>query len=449
MIGQTINLIIKLKKLTAQGFVSTISNLLFQIINDPKVLTRRLTTLFSFGCFVLATYYTITQVVRFLQNKDTSTITHKTFNEMPENRYPTFSICFKGKEIYWNIESFLFERSGMTSAQYVDFLKGVGWQYEYDEVSRLYKKVYHNDSAFTSIQKRNVQDNLLYKLDIIVGTYFFARDHVGKAALNEMGIPFYVGHRSPDEICLTRNSMDEFRSTRLYDEVWLNQSILNIGNQRNLKAKIIFHYPGQLVKDIEKPAYQVLLKEIKSTKTVFEQAIRQVSVFKNRPDSNLPCYDGDLSDDARFRHEAIRTVDCMPSYWKDLDVGGIEKELCQSKDQLKLLYDTTSSYKRVASTYDFSCIGMDTLVTNSKTLRKAAQHITFRINYMDDSYQETENFRDFNFESFFSSLGGFIGIFLGYSMLQIPELLSSIRSVEKRGTCFAFKGKISLIPKDL
>ena len=411
------------------------------MIKDRKVLAQRFTTLFSFGCFVLATYYTITQVVRYLQNNDTSTITHKTFNEIPENRYPSFSICLKGKEIYWKTESILFERYGVTSEQYADMLKGVGWQNKYDEMSRLYKKVYLNDSTYSTILMTNIPGIFLQQNDIIVGTEFLTRDHFGKEGFNKENMPFYIGHRTPDELCLTRKSTDELRSIRIHDEVRLNRSILDIGNQRNLKAKIIFHYPGQLVKNMEKPAYQVMLKEIKNTKTVFEEAVRQISVFKNRPDSNLPCYDGDLSDDVRFRREAIRMVGCIPKYWKDLDFGAIERELCQSRNEFKRLQEMISSYKKVSTMYDPSCISMDTLATHSNTLRQAAQHITFRVSYMDDSYQETENTRDFNFESFFSSLGGFIGIFLGTSMLQIPELLNDIPSISKKLKLSKITGK--------
>ena len=38
-------------------------------------------------------------------------------------------------------------------------------------------------------------------------------------------------------------------------------------------------------------------------------------------------------------------------------------------------------------------------------------------------YEEIEYSKDFGSESFISNLGGFIGIFLGYSMMQLPELL--------------------------
>ena len=46
--------------------------------------------------------------------------------------------------------------------------------------------------------------------------------------------------------------------------------------------------------------------------------------------------------------------------------------------------------------------------------------------YKEKYYQEIENVRDFGFETFWSSVGGFVGIFLGYSMLQFPELISNI-----------------------
>ena len=48
--------------------------------------------------------------------------------------------------------------------------------------------------------------------------------------------------------------------------------------------------------------------------------------------------------------------------------------------------------------------------------------------YAAKSYQEIRNREDFGFESFWSSVGGFIGIFMGYSLLQIPELLKHLPS---------------------
>ena len=40
-----------------------------------------------------------------------------------------------------------------------------------------------------------------------------------------------------------------------------------------------------------------------------------------------------------------------------------------------------------------------------------------------ETFQEIQNVRDFGIESMWSGSGGFIGIFLGYSLLQVPDIL--------------------------
>ena len=40
----------------------------------------------------------------------------------------------------------------------------------------------------------------------------------------------------------------------------------------------------------------------------------------------------------------------------------------------------------------------------------------------NEMYQEIDNVRYFTLESCWSAIGGFVGIFVGYSLLQLPEL---------------------------
>ena len=121
----------------------------------------------------------------------------------------------------------------------------------------------------------------------------------------------------------------------------------------------------------------------------------------------------------------IKKVGCVPIYWKDLDVNAnADVGICDSREKFAMLKAMISSFKGVSG--GRSCTNMDILVINSKPENQGRKHITIRVSYLENTYQETENIQDFTFETFFSSLGGFIGIFLGYSMLQIPELLSDI-----------------------
>ena len=45
------------------------------------------------------------------------------------------------------------------------------------------------------------------------------------------------------------------------------------------------------------------------------------------------------------------------------------------------------------------------------------------VNYLEEMYQEIVNHRDFDMEMLGSSVGGFVGMFLGYSLWQCPEMI--------------------------
>ena len=406
-------------------------------MNDPQVLLDRGKTVFSFGCFTLATYYGITQVVRFIENKDSSIVSQKHFNYEPQNIYPTFSICMKGENIYSINEHILLEKTEQNLLQYVDLLEGnEGYRYKYDETNHTCERESVNASSIFKLNNYSILSP--NPSDIIIGTHFIARNDsqnthygYGKEIANLRKVPFHIGHRIPDETCFTRDSSDELGLIRVYDEVLLSQKLLVPENNHNVEVKIIFHHPGQLIERIKEPFHQFKLNEISSRNMFWEGKITQVSVLKNRPRSKTPCYTGDTSDDTRIRQESIKKVGCAPIYWKDLDfLVNNDEVICDSRESLATLKAMISSFNGISD--GRSCTNMDTLVIHSKAVRTDDQHITIKVSYSGNTYQETENVQDFTFETFFASLGGFIGIFLGYSMLQVPELLNSVPSCAKK-----------------
>ena len=75
---------------------------------------------------------------------------------------------------------------------------------------------------------------------------------------------------------------------------------------------------------------------------------------------------------------------------------------------------------------------MGVMVMYNRNLDQSYKKFLINFRYPEENYQEIENVRDFGFESFWSAVGGFIGIFMGYSMLQIPELLSILPPLFRR-----------------
>ena len=107
---------------------------------NPETLIRRSRFVFVLSCIFMGAYMTVTQSVEFLENRDSSIISYHHFNQDPSDQYPTFSICLRGKDIYWETEELLYDKAGVTSAEYVEILKGNGFQYATNENTYLTEK---------------------------------------------------------------------------------------------------------------------------------------------------------------------------------------------------------------------------------------------------------------------------------------------------------------------
>ena len=59
------------------------------------------------------------------------------------------------------------------------------------------------------------------------------------------------------------------------------------------------------------------------------------------------------------------------------------------------------------------------------------QELLLKIPYKTDEYEKITNKRLFNSESLFSQVGGLIGIILGVSFLQIPDILNGSLEILK------------------
>ena len=155
--------------------------------------------------------------------------------------------------------------------------------------------------------------------------------------------------------------------------------------------------------------------------------ISHITTLRKRPDSNIPCNNMAEDDDRKFQAQIINFIGCVPLYWDYIKTQHTGIDNCRSTKDVKRANHFIHNYQDVLSSYDPPCTEMTTLVEVTKDEIPFKQKGQIRVTYIDKTYQEIENVQDFSFETFWSSLGGFIGIFLGYSVLQIPELLAEVR----------------------
>ena len=67
---------------------------------------------------------------------------------------------------------------------------------------------------------------------------------------------------------------------------------------------------------------------------------------------------------------------------------------------------------------------MTPISTNRRISDEFGTKLDITISYATETFEEITNVRDFDIESLWSSAGGFIGLFLGYSLVQVSEILN-------------------------
>ena len=62
-----------------------------------RAIGHRTIVAFKLMCVVLSIYMVLNQIERYSRNEDMSQITLRKFNQRPEDKYPTFTFCFKSE----------------------------------------------------------------------------------------------------------------------------------------------------------------------------------------------------------------------------------------------------------------------------------------------------------------------------------------------------------------
>ena len=399
-----------------------------QMITDPKLLLHRSKDIFQILCFLLASYMTILLIGRYLENRDATSITFKKYNINPQDKYPTFSVCFEGPEFHFYHDLALFDGFGIIPKQYEQMLRGeTVLRYEYNYTSRLYRKTAVKiDNASDS----SISDFHLQISDILVQLEFTTenpKDSVTyrKDETTKQQPPFFVGYQSPGMICHTRWSNDSFNLIRMHDTLVLNNTIMKSKIYENTTMSIVIHYPGQLIRSLENPGFTSSFLEYRNEKQLVIK-LSQGTVLKKRPNSKDGCNMEIQDHDVYLELTLAKRINCIPPYWNQGLQKKLELDECNSQAALAEAYSYINDYKNIIASIDGPCIEM----LNSVMYNWEKDHIqddaVIKFVYKEKYYQEIEYVEDFNFESFWSGIGGFVGIFLGYSMMQFPDFLGRI-----------------------
>ena len=145
--------------------------------------------------------------------------------------------------------------------------------------------------------------------------------------------------------------------------------------------------------------------------------------------------------DQTFQLYVIKHVGCVTIYWSYLPPDIIQKPPCTSPEELRNASELIEHFRTISTKYEPSCIDMTSLVTFTRELEQLPRQFLVKVIYTENFYQEIKNVREFTFETFWSTAGGYLGFFLGYSLLQLPDLLHHFPSFWRKMRIISFLSK--------
>ena len=349
-------------------------------------------------------------------------------------------MCFEGPDFHWSRDENIFNSYGVNPVQFEMMLKeGTAMKDEFNKESKVFEKT---PVSFEDGVDENIDDYHLKLSDFLLRLEYATEKSATKIDLNDnfdnifeaqsfMNLSFHTA----DKICFSRNDDDMINSIRLHDMITFNSSVLKKFEETEIQ--VFIHYPNQLIRSFDKPKYKAsfpyLISTLDSDNTkgpkTLEFKISQVQQLRKRSKrsktSARPCQEDLFDFDRFYKKSIINDIGCIPPYWMKRLSTHDQLEVCASPQQLKNAYLEIKDQSRIRDLKELPCNKMLLLsidFINSEPSPRP-KDIAIKFTFTESTYEEIKYNKMMGFEGWLFNVGGFVGIFLGYSMLQVPEIL--------------------------
>ena len=375
---------------------------------------------FGVGCVVITLITSLWPIYLFSLNEDSVQIEFKEFYSSQDRLYPALTLCYD-RATFHKFNQTSTDRFGI-DMQHQVFSNQSTLDIEDYITNIVIKDMKNNQTRFTragvtAVANIAIKDKSL-SLNTILRRYkstsCFA---IGLPFFHEKGInSMNVGIRKS----IFKNGVAPTRNQMIHGKGQLNVG-LSYQNR---------HFP-LLSRDAKELRSHDSMNNICSG-LIFK--VRGMEVVSQRSKPSRPCYDYTNDDTTKALNDAANNVGCMPRGW-EIDST---LPLCQRNElnvSARQLFDD-SLYNSNAKQLIQPCRSVVDLwydsfdeVIDSCTDEQDILHVT--VVYNNLHFKEMKLVRAFSIWNLFSSITVIMGLFLGVSLLQLPEILNKA-IVEKR-----------------
>ena len=374
---------------------------------------------FQFACIIAAVSTTCWCVYIYSQDKDVCLVDFKQYNEEKEYIYPSFSLIFVNPFIDEKLKKY---GEGISAKTYSQFLEGQLWDERMLNIS-------YDDVTIDMADYFLGYDIMLANLTLKSYNSFGDDENDGWK-------PPYVSHRHPKwkAFAVDKPYHKGQRIIRIWTKIKTSifpNSIRPHKTEYNSSShdfgglEFILHYPGQIFRSwnlgIGKWAWP-LRTNASSKNFVMAFTRRNMDVLVRRNKRMDPCNEDWLNYDKDVLERQMTLIGCRPPYYNDIDLP-----ICPTHETLKQVAPPTpedlNGYPPACRAisklqFDYQDIDEDEGMMNEHSQKHP--QFSLSITALDTTFKLIELVRAYDIQSLIGNAGGYIGIFLGYALYQMP-----------------------------
>ena len=377
---------------------------------------------------------------KYFEDESSSLVDYRAFQNTIRDIYPTISLCFYNSKDNLG----MYDSTKLNSTyeikdpgEYTKFLSGdlsddsmVGVRY--DDVTTDIK------DRVESVKVIGNREQELYKWvmnDNNTNSTAKGWDFISKS---NHSFPFYTSYRHAYVKCF---SID-LSAKRLpnIDGQLINAILINFKHIRIADVTLIYiiSYPGQILRgfvlDAEYAWNHRITTGYLKTKLFL---IDIIEVFRRRKTFHKPCNENFKEDDNMILNEVAKIANCKPPHWNISE----DYPICKGKEKMKRVF-IPGSYNKIASSsflqkFVQPCDGILAATFNTISEQRglslgglisteSVNSATVGFLFKNEEYKEIKYTRAFNIESLIGNVGGYIGLFLGFAIWQLPDTIEFI-----------------------
>lgn len=373
------------------------------------------------GTLVLTTWC----VYLYYLDEDVSRVAYKEFHTNADNIYPSLSLCFG--DIFVNEK---LEYYGVNKSTYTRFLKG-------DLPS---------SKSMSFIDYKNVTINLQ---DFLLGIHIAQEsgqgenkpnlwyDNTKESRITSSWKPNYYVDQFSHYInilckCLTvdvpyiSNKPLDWIAVVMKKSVFPN-GLRPISTSTGGFFSVQLSYPNQRLRYSNKIISWEVVHITESYGTAIN--VHGMEVMKRRNKIKEPCNKNWIQDDDIIKDKMTQKLNCTPPYWTTQDAT--QPPTCTRAQELKEFYHmewgTQSVPCRRISKLSYNIVDYATRYYDDELGGNFSKNYFYvALHFSNSMFKQIELVRAFDVESLIGNAGGYIGLCVGYSLLQFPVLIREL-----------------------